>query len=75
MPEIIQDICQLTFATTVDRDRVIRVPDPTPDISVSKLHDSADYMINAAVFDEYAGNLTGLKRADILRIITRPLIA
>ena len=72
--ETTRDFCQLTFLTTADRDRMIRVADPIPGITATQVMDGADSMIDAAIFDEDAGNLVNLRRADIVRVTTRQLI-
>ena len=70
-----RDFCQLTFITTGERDRVIRVPDPVDNITPAQINTGASDMINGFIFDEdEVGNLVSLKRADILRITTQPII-
>ena len=66
-------ICRLTFATDIDRDRALRVPDPAEDITASDIIDAANQMILADVFDPEAGILIGLNRAEIITWTERPL--
>ena len=74
MEETTRDFCQLTFLTTADRDRMIRVADPLPGITPAQVMDGAESMIDAFIFDEDAGNLVSLRRADIVRVTTKSLI-
>ena len=66
-------ICRLTFDTSIDRDRTLRVPDPAEDLTASDVTAAADQMILADVFDPEAGTLTNLSRAEIITWIERPL--
>ena len=66
-------ICRLTFATDINQDRALRVPDPAMDITASDIIEAANQMILANVFDPEAGSLTGLNRAEIITWTERPL--
>ena len=66
-------ICRLTFATDIDRDRILRVPDPAEDITATDVSEAAQQMILANVFDPETGSLTELNRAEIITWTERPL--
>ena len=66
-------ICRLIFATDINQDRALRVPDPAEDITADDVITAANQMISADVFDPEAGVLTELNRAEIITWTERPL--
>ena len=60
--------CELTFSTSLDGTRTIRIADPIPSLGAAIIVDAAAGFIDANPFDETVGALVGLKRADLVRV-------
>ena len=72
--QTIQEFCYLSFSTSKDTNRLIRVPEPRPNLSMTTVSGAANGMINAQIFDENAGNLVALNRAELVRVYREVLI-
>jgi len=65
---ITRETCNLIFNTSLDRKRVVRIPDPCAGLSVPTINFSAGLIINANPFDETIGSLVSLANAE--KIVT-----
>ena len=73
MNQITSTICRLTFSTDIDTDRILQVPDPADNITVNDITTAANHMILANIFDQEAGSLKELSRAEIIKLTEREL--
>ena len=69
MPQTISTICRLTFATDIDKNKILRVPDPADNTTVNDIQTAANLMISANIFDTESGSLMQLNRAEIIKSI------
>jgi len=69
---IVREIAELIFTTSLGGTRVVRIPDPTAVITQATLDIAESGILAANPFDETVGNLVELKRAD--RFIENRLI-
>jgi len=54
----------MRFSTSTGRDKVVRIPNPDPTLTVTTLNSVADRFTTNHIFDETVGNLLSLVRAD-----------
>ena len=66
--------CDLTFATSLDRTRLVRIPEPHPSTDAAMANQAAELIVNANPFDQDIGQLMGLKRADMVSVNRTVLI-
>jgi hypothetical protein len=67
--------CELTYNTSLDGTRVVRIPDPNPGITPAAVEFAASMLRTSQPFDETVGQLQSLRRADIVTVERNPLIA
>jgi len=60
--------CDILFTTSLDRTRLVRIPEPCPSTDEAAINNVAGIIVNANPFDQSVGQLTGLKRADIVSV-------
>jgi hypothetical protein len=65
-----RETCNLIFNTSLDGKRVVRIPDPSPTLSVATVNTAASRFIAANPFDETIGSLVSLANAEKV-VITR----
>ena len=70
-----RDFCEMVFRTSDDGTRIVRIPDPINGLTATVVNNAAAQIVNANPFDETIGPLMGLKRADLVRIERKPIIA
>jgi len=58
----------MTFTTSLERTRVVRIPQPYVSTDAAAVIDAAGLIVNANPFDQTIGQLTGLRRADIVSV-------
>jgi hypothetical protein len=58
--------CVLTFNTSLDGTRNVRIPDPRAGLTQQALLSAAGAFVAVNPFDETVGTLTGLNRAEIV---------
>ena len=62
------DFLQITFTSTANKDRAIRVPKPDRGLANSDLIAAANKIVTANVFTVDGGTLNGVKRIDLLYV-------
>ena len=60
--------CDMTFTTSLDGTRTVRIPEPSALTDAAVVNDAAGRIVNANPFDQTIGQLIGLKRADVVSI-------
>jgi len=63
----VRETCILTFNTSLDSTRLVRIPEPRPNLTQTAVTNAASLFIEADPFDETIGRLESLARADIIR--------
>lgn len=61
---MMRETCELTFKTSLDGTRVIRVPNPLATVPSNILNLAVNGFLAANPFDETVGSLVELKRAE-----------
>ena len=69
-----RETAELTFSTTLGGTRVVRIPEPMPNVTANFLDTAVTGIIAANPFDETVGELVGLKRAERVTVNRIPLI-
>lgn len=67
-----RNVATLTFNTSLDGKRVVRIPDPMPSINAGFVNMAAATLIAANPFDETIGALVSLANAE--RVITNRIV-
>jgi len=73
--ETTSNVCNLIFRTSLDRKRVVRIPDPASHLNMNMVNIAADAFIHANPFDETVGSLLSLANAERVITTTIALIA
>ena len=71
---ITREFCEMAFGTSLNGTRVIRVNEPRQGLNAVHVIDAAGDFVDANPFDGTVGTLTGLKRADLVRVVRIVLI-
>jgi len=66
MIPITTNLCVLTFNTSLDAKRLVRIPDPRAGLSAPNIVAAAGGFMAVNPFDETIGSLTGLDRAELV---------
>jgi len=69
---ITRETCNLIFNTSLDRKRIVRIPDPVVNLSVPTINFAAGLIITANPFDETIGSLVSLANAE--KVVTNRII-
>ena len=62
----------LIFNTSLDKKRLVRIPEPNPSINANVVDQAATSIISANPFDETIGSLVSLANAE--RVITNRIV-
>jgi len=57
MSENIRTTCIMTFRTSLDNNRAIRIPNPRPNLNIMHVNSAASQIVPADLFDETVGQL------------------
>jgi len=68
-----RNFCEMHFNTSLDGNRIIRIPDPVDGIAAATVNSAAMRFVSANPFDETVGSLTSLARADHV-VVTRTVL-
>ncbi|MCL2218017.1 MAG: DUF2922 domain-containing protein [Defluviitaleaceae bacterium] len=65
-PPVTTHSCVLTFNTSLDGTRLVRIPDPRANLTASCVVSGASGFLAVNPFDETVGTLTSLRSADLV---------
>ena len=66
--------CNLRFFTSLENERIIRVPEPRTGLTAQNVLDAAAAFISANPFDATIGNLVSFMNAETVQTVTIHLV-